>query len=156
IASSYSDPHVCGLRLDRQVECWGRNRVGQVGQTDTSANLIDPVHVPYIVPGLANCTAIAAAALTSCAICAGEASGWGSNFSGSVGAGEPPTNPVTVPRQLAHLDGDPWVDLRSGSYHSCARSQSGRVFCWGSSSHGGLGSGIGANLPVTVRATPPP
>jgi len=59
-----------------------------------------------------------------------------------------------VPIDLV-LDGDPWVELGAGASFTCARSGNGRVFCWGSDPHAGLGNGAtSANLPVTVLASP--
>jgi alpha-tubulin suppressor-like RCC1 family protein len=151
IASSFSDAHVCGVRLDGQVECWGHSEVAQCANTD-GATL---VRSPNLVPGLASCTAVSASVLTSCALCGGEVSCWGLDAFGGIGTGQGLTAPVSVPRQVAHPDGDPWVELRSGFSFTCARTQSGRALCWGASTHGGLGIGVAANQPTTVLVSLP-
>jgi alpha-tubulin suppressor-like RCC1 family protein len=155
IASTVHNAHACGLRLDGQVECWGRNQWGQSGQTDTNGQPVDPVRAPYIIPGLSSCTEVTASTVTSCAVCGGEISCWGLDAFGGIGTGQGLVEAVSTPRQVSHVDNDPWIDVRSGDAYSCGRTQSGRALCWGLSTHGGLGSGVAANQPTTVLVSMP-
>jgi alpha-tubulin suppressor-like RCC1 family protein len=139
----------CGVTPGATVECWGAN---ERGQTSAAEN---PTKTPVAVPGLAACTAVAAGAAHACAICSGRLACWGDNQLGQLGRGGVDGAPgAAAPIDLA-IDGDPWVELGAGASFTCARSGNGRVFCWGSDPHAGLGNGAtSANLPVTVLASP--
>jgi len=64
---------------------------------------------------------------------------------------------VTVPREVALPPGITYVQLVAGDGFTCARTDIGRTFCWGTAPHGALGNGgVPANLPVIVLATPVP
>jgi alpha-tubulin suppressor-like RCC1 family protein len=156
LAVSSTRAFACGLAGD-VVECWGANNRGQTGAIDLGTNaLIDPTFTPNKVFGLAGCTAVTAGDQHACAICDGKIRCWGDASGGALGAGELTRDPVPVPRTIdLVLDGDPWVELYSGQRFSCARSEAGHVYCWGSDPHAGLGNGAtSANLPVTVLASP--
>jgi alpha-tubulin suppressor-like RCC1 family protein len=140
---------VCAIRsADMHVECWGDARFGKTGSVP------GPTTVPTEVMELSACTAVATGADHACAVCDGAIKCWGDNRFGQLGA--PPSDDVTsIPRTIeTPLSGDPWVQLVAGAHFTCARSESGRVFCWGTSERGALGNGgTGANLPVTVLAS---
>jgi alpha-tubulin suppressor-like RCC1 family protein len=156
LAVSSTSSFACGIR-DELVECWGANDRGQTGAFDGNTNLpIHPTYTPNPVVGLAGCTAVTAGDQHACALCGGEIHCWGDNTAGSLGSGPLTFDPVPVPRTIdLVLEGDPWVELFSGLRFSCARSEAGHVYCWGSSPHAGLGNGAtSANLPVTVLASP--
>lgn len=147
----------CGVRPDQHVECWGGNPRGQTGATKPGTTMVqDPTFLPNVIASLGGCTAVTAASATACALCNGAISCWGDGGLGQLGAGPLATEPATTPRRIdLQLEGDPWIQLASGNGFSCARSMSGRVFCWGIDGHAGLGTGgAAANLPVTVVATP--
>ena len=59
------DDHMCSIRADRTVMCWGRNLSGEVGDVTRT-----PHPIPIIVPGVADAIAIGANGTTSCAIIA--------------------------------------------------------------------------------------
>ena len=146
----------CGVR-GGVVECWGANGRGQTGAIDAGTNqLIDPTYTASPVIGLSGCSAVAAGDQHACAICGGRIRCWGDGSAGALGAGPLTRDPVPVPRTIELvLEGDPWVELYAGQRFSCARSESGRAYCWGSEPHAALGNGAtGANLPVTVLADP--
>ncbi|HWO17208.1 MAG TPA: hypothetical protein VNO30_00470 [Kofleriaceae bacterium] len=146
----------CGLR-GGQIECWGANARGQTTAVEAGSTMLtNPTITPKIVPGLADCTAVTAGDQHACAICGGQIHCWGDGSAGALGTGSLIRDPVPTPQTIdLVLDGDPWVDLASGQRFSCARSQSGRAYCWGSDAHAGLGNGAtAANLPVTVLAAP--
>lgn len=141
----------CAIRRsDQKVDCWGQASRGQTGASDTTT----ATTLPNEVTGLASCTAIATGVEHACAICGGVVSCWGDNRRGQLGV-TASTTINSVPRTVdIPLAGDPWVQLVAGSRFTCARSTSGRVFCWGLSEHGALGTGAtGANLPMTVLAS---
>ncbi len=141
----------CAIRsTDQKIECWGEASRGQTGATDPTM----PSMIPNEVPNLSNCTSVATGVEHACAICDGNVSCWGDNRSGQLAM--PQSMPVnTVPRVIdIPLTGDPWVQVVAGSRFTCARSTAGRLFCWGLSEHGALGTGAtGSNLPMTVLAS---
>jgi alpha-tubulin suppressor-like RCC1 family protein len=155
LAVSSTSSFACGLRGDA-VECWGANDRGQTGAVDGSNMLIHPTFRANPVLGLSGCTAITAGDQHACAICDGKIRCWGDQTAGSLGSGPLTADPVPIPRTIdLILEGDPWVELFSGLRFSCARSEAGHVYCWGSDPHAGLGNGAtSANLPVTVLASP--
>jgi hypothetical protein len=156
LAVSGTNAFACGLAGDT-VECWGANERGQTGAFDGNTNtLINPTYTPNRVAGLSGCTAVAAGERHACAICSGKIQCWGDNAAAQLGAGPPTGEAVPIPRTIdLVLEGDPWVELVSGARFSCARSDAGHVYCWGSDPHAGLGNGAtSANLPVTVLASP--
>jgi len=61
-----------------------------------------------------------------------------------------PAHADTAPQMIG---GEPVVEVAAGGYHTCARVQSGAVWCWGANWHGQLGNGTTANrrTPVRVR-----
>jgi alpha-tubulin suppressor-like RCC1 family protein len=72
-----------------------------------------------------------------------------------VGAGPITRVAITAPRKIDIERSEPWAQLVSGASFSCARSESGRTYCWGYSREGALGSGGASSpLPVTVQLAP--
>ncbi|MCW5807541.1 MAG: hypothetical protein KIT31_34610 [Deltaproteobacteria bacterium] len=134
----------CGLRTDGAVECWGDNFYGQTGQPTGDAS-----PTPFALP-LASCTRLAAGHSHACALCAGRLACWGDASHGELG--EPLTlASVTTPRTIPPPTGETWADVTAGDGFTCARTTDNTGHCWGTSLHGALGHGTGANLPVTVR-----
>jgi alpha-tubulin suppressor-like RCC1 family protein len=156
LAVSSSRAFSCGLR-GGQIECWGANSRGQTGAVNAgTTTLTNPTYTPNEILGLSECTAVTAGDQHACAICGGQIHCWGDGNFGELGTGTLIREPVPAPQTIELvLDGDPWVDLASGLRFTCARSQSGRAYCWGSDAHAGLGNGAtAANLPVTVLSSP--
>jgi len=145
-------PFACGLRSDGGVECWGDNLYGQSGELDEGMRIIHPVTTPFVMPGLAGCTQLAAGDKHACAICGGALACWGDASHGELGA-PISVEAITTPRPIAiPLVDDTWVEVTAGDGFTCGRTQIGKGYCWGSSLHGALGNGVtGANLPVTVQ-----
>ena len=139
----------CGVTTDGRVECWGRNR----GQALAPAG--DIVESPIASGSLAGCTAVAVGEVHACALCGTGIKCWGDARDGALGNGVIATAiervPVDVDVTLA--PGDRWVQISAGISYTCARSDQGRGFCWGSNRHGALGTGATAStIPVVVRA----
>ena len=147
----------CGVTLGATVECWGANDRGQTGAVEGIPPVpVDPTTIANTIAGLNSCTAVTTGTRHACALCGGKIQCWGDQRVGSLGSGPPDPQPLPFAQTIdLVLDGDPWVELGSGTAFSCARSQSGRTFCWGHGPHAGLGNGAtSANLPVTVLASP--
>jgi alpha-tubulin suppressor-like RCC1 family protein len=130
----------------------GDNGRGQAGEPDPDVVVTDPVTTPYVLPTLTGCTALAAGAVHTCAVCNGAIECWGDDRLGQLGAGELSLFPEPLPREVASAVGDPFVEVAAGATFTCGRTQAGRGFCWGSSPHGALGTGTtAANLPAPVE-----
>jgi alpha-tubulin suppressor-like RCC1 family protein len=133
--------HVCAIRPDKTVWCWGLAAQGQTGQPLYTTQ---PCPEPYAsctlrpaqVAGLSNVRALALGYGHSCALTESDAVFcWGENGSGQLGhdptlddvtdAGAPYTH---VPR-LVDL---PAVDsIACGKTHTCALLKNGEVGCFG-------------------------
>ena len=137
--------HACVLLSGGQVECWGRNDEGQVGD-GTKVHATRPVRVP----GLAGVRALSLGTTHSCALMAdGTVECWGSNSSGQLGNGsfEPHVGPAVV----SGLSGV--TQVSAGHQFSCALTEAGKVYCWGFNGYAQLGdrSKTNRNTPVEVR-----
>ena len=65
-----------------------------------------------------------------------------------------PLGPATTPRLVAAAlaPGDAWAEVTAGAGFTCARTALGRGYCWGTSTHGALGTGAaGSNLPLAIQ-----
>lgn len=135
--------HACLLESGA-VKCWGRNDVGQLGQSGL-AETKTPVPVDL---GGAKVTAIAAGAFHTCAITeAGKVKCWGENADGQLGLGDRARRGEQPGQMGAAL---PDVDLGAGRtakaigagyFHTCAVLDDASVVCWGKNDIGQLGQG---------------
>jgi len=135
--------HSCGLDINRQVWCWGRNAAGQLGDGTTTNRL-----VPAAVPGMNGVIQITTGDLHSCALRdTGRVFCWGSNSAGQLG--DTSTTNRTSPVRVVALTGA--IQVADGERHSCALRDSGRVFCWGNNGIGQLGNDSTTNRSSPVR-----
>ncbi len=126
--------HTCARHLDGTVTCWGRGTDGQLGnnQKTTSAT-------PVIVWELMNAVAIVAGVRHTCAMLADQTvSCWGDGVWGQLGWGSSPVG-HEIPSKVVNLADA--VEIAAGDNHTCARTSSGNVFCWGANSSGQIGDG---------------
>ena len=127
--------HLCAMRSDHTVWCWGENDHGELGNGATIASMM-PVQVKgpegvgfltdvvYVVGGGADregtgytCALIANGALYC----------WGSYASGLFGNGS--TTDRLVPALVSGIDDV--VTMGLDGYHTCALISDGSVYCWG-------------------------
>lgn len=117
--------HTCALLRDGQIECWGRNSSGELGDGTTTARSL-----PASVQGISDAILVATAFDHTCAIVGnGQVKCWGSNAYGQLGNGTSTDSalPITVPG----LSGIIGIDVGGLPAHTCALSNAGRVYCWG-------------------------
>jgi alpha-tubulin suppressor-like RCC1 family protein len=136
--------HTCVLTRAATVECWGDNRNGQLG--DGLALSARPV--ASLVPGLENVQELASGPNHTCALSAGDVYCWGDSRFGTLGQpGETSGTPVKVP-----VVSDA-TSLIAGSWFTCAGSQNGSWYCWGSNDSGqrGCSDASVAPSPLAVR-----
>lgn len=162
------------------IECWGINTVGQLGTTvQETCNFFDPstedftgtevpcstVPVPIDDPttGATAFDEVSVGVRHTCAAGADDfAYCWGANAGGEVGDG---TNMNRTTPVRVQVEPDPLIDastvdladvasVTAGEIHSCALTNTGDAYCWGSNSNGQLGIGdgtiTGSNTAVLV------
>jgi alpha-tubulin suppressor-like RCC1 family protein len=142
----------CALLSTGQVDCWGSNGSGQLGN-GTTANS----DVPVAVLGITDAKAVASDTYGNsfCAVLStGGVECWGDNSYGQLGNGTTTTSNVPVPVKnittaTAVTGGD------SGDVDGfCALLSTGHADCWGEGFSGELGDGATASsdVPVAVHA----
>lgn len=130
--------HTCAVDAEGAAYCWGSNFFGQLGNGEPPIER----HTPWPIDStdIGSVAQIAAYAGSSCAISTGRAAYcWGYNGDGQVGDGST--------QNRRHLT--PVVDDELGTvsrismspFHTCAVSESGVAYCWGSNGNGQLGDG---------------
>ena len=143
--------HACAI-VDGAAKCWGANTSGQVGD-GTQTNRTTPVAVSGLSSGV---HAIAAGQFFTCALQNGVVKCWGRNefgqigYSGvAVGAASYQLTPIEV-----SVLGSNVQDIKAFGDNVCALTN-GKVYCWGSNSHGQLGNNTlsDSNIPVQVKDT---
>ena len=151
--------HTCALLTTGAVRCWGHNAVGQLGYGHTSdiGDNETPASAGDVDVG-GNVVQVAAGGNHTCAVLTnGSVRCWGEGSSGKLGYGnvanigndETPASVGDVPLGFGV------VDVALGNVHTCARSPTGFVACWGGAGGGMLGYGnstvVGDNeFPSTV------
>ena len=115
-----------------QVEAWGQNNLGQLGNGTTTNSA-----TPVLVKGLAHVTAISAGGFSSLArLAGGTVMAWGSDRFGQLGNGASGTI-STVPVPVSNLSGV--TSLSAGFNHNLAVLTGGTVAAWGANSADDLG-----------------
>ncbi len=74
----------------------------------------------------------------SCALERGEVRCWGLNRSGMLGVSDRRSDPILEPQRVASLP--PAVEIAADYDFTCARTEEGAVYCWGSDEEGQLGA----------------
>lgn len=135
--------HTCAMMSNNRLKCWGYNNMGQLGYGDTvtrgysGAQMADSlafVSLPSVID-------VTIGDSHTCALLAdGTYSCWGDNTYGQLGNGSTttvssPTAPTALPSS------EKAIKIRAGMKHTCALTQTGKVYCWGNASYGQLGTG---------------
>lgn len=129
--------HGCAVTPAGGVECWGENRVGQLGDGTTTSSTT-PVAVA--LPAGWRAVAVALGENHTCALLAdGQVACWGDDTVGTLGAGAGLQGPA--PGLVALPTHRRAVAIAAGNLHTCAVLDSGEVVCWGAENNGELGQG---------------
>jgi alpha-tubulin suppressor-like RCC1 family protein len=124
VAIAAGSGHVCALKANRTVVCWGSNRKGQLGYGGEDDRL-----TPVAVVGSSDVVAIAAGGESSCALRqGGSVVCWGDNGSSQLGDGTKidRRTPVAV-NALSDAS-----MLATNGVQTCALRVDHTVACWGS------------------------
>lgn len=141
--------YTCALLATRQVQCWGANNLGQLGN---GAPLPGATSLTAVnVVGINTAVDISAGETHACAVLAnGTVQCWGANNVGQLGNGL--TTNSSTPVTVAGITNA--VEVSAGFYHTCAVLANGQVSCWGGNDFGQLGNGTTAPLPQFFPAAP--
>jgi alpha-tubulin suppressor-like RCC1 family protein len=134
--------HTCALHTNGDVECWGANDSGQLGDASQSARLPNGVAV------LHGAAQIAAGGETTCArMNDATVRCWGDGTFGQLGAPAAPGGPcaacASTPQAVPGVRAV--TQLAMGYDHVCALLQDGSLTCWGFADDGEL-----AGAPTTM------
>jgi hypothetical protein len=137
----------CALRSGGQVDCWGSNDSGQLGDGATGGSS----DAPTGVSGISNATQIAVSGGFACALLStGQVECWGENRQGELGNGDTANSNVPVAvRGITNA-----VQVTAGTDSACAALEGGAIDCWGADTAGELGNGAissQSDVPVEVR-----
>lgn len=132
-AVSASQLTTCGIQTDNTLWCWGYNNGGQVGDGSFALRSA-PVQI-----GIGSTwSAISAGSDHTCALeDSGQAWCWGSNYFGELGDGTRSTQAQTTP--LLSTLVPPLAAIDVGRAHTCGRTTSGQLSCWGNAERGQFG-----------------
>jgi alpha-tubulin suppressor-like RCC1 family protein len=140
--------HSCARRRSGRLFCWGEDGHGQLGLGQVTAGRSAPAQVAgggtdwrSVTAGIAHTCARRQDRTVWC---------WGSDEYGQVGNADAGGGPTPV-RIAAPADG--YGALDAGGRHSCARSASHHLYCWGANESGQLTGGIPFDSPIEVGGT---
>lgn len=140
--------HNCAVTAQGAVKCWGWNEAGQLGDGST-LNRTTPINVSTLSSGVKR---VAAGAYHTCALMTtGAINCWGANYRGQLGNNS--TTASFTPVAVLNI-GEEVVDISLGEISTCAKTLSGKIFCWGDNRSGQLGIGNTTDswVPVEVPA----
>jgi alpha-tubulin suppressor-like RCC1 family protein len=151
--------HTCALDDDGAAWCWGGNDYSQLGAVfaTSDCSVLSCSRAPLKVHGGLRFKTLAAGWVHNCGIttddltyCWGGGGGGVSMKEGYLGNGilSRSLEPVRVQTDSV------FTSIAIGDGHTCALTQSGMAFCWGTNSWGQVGDGSTSNRPVPVGVAP--
>jgi alpha-tubulin suppressor-like RCC1 family protein len=134
--------HMCAIKSDGTLWCWGRNEAGQLGDNSTT-NAPTPVQV-------GNDTTWVAGSVGYNSTCATKSNGtlwcWGDNAYGQLGNGSTAASLVPVQLTLTSV-----ATVSVADEHACAVTTGNTLWCWGKGTTGELGDGNGTSSSSPVQ-----
>jgi alpha-tubulin suppressor-like RCC1 family protein len=135
--------HVCGIKGNGELYCWGTNTMGQVGD----GTKVDK-HAPVRVGTDSDWNLVAVSFFHTCAIkMNGDLYCWGENKDGKLGDGTKENRLLPVRIGADHT----WEKVSRSGSHTCAIDAKGELFCWGDNTFGQVGDGTNENRSVPTR-----
>src|SRR5208283_4523204 len=129
----------CALLSGGNVECWGNNLLGQLGNAATSApQVTTPVMVTgYLLP-VRGAVQVTVGDVHTCALLSdATVECWGYNGRGQLGNGT--TTASSIPVAVSGLSGV--TGITAGTEYTCALLSNGTGECWGDNVYGNVGDG---------------
>lgn len=160
LAVSQAAGTTCAV-FEKQLQCWGMNGSGQLGNGTTAAR-----YTPAVVAGLTKVTSVSLGGyndtearryrVTACATAEEKAYCWGSNSLGEVGDGA--KSDRSAPHEIAGLDNVSAVVTDWGSTCAIAKNDGDdrdSVYCWGWGKYGTLGTGTTEDRAIPAKVQLP-
>lgn len=144
--------HVCAMRGDGTVWCWGDNASGKLGDGSSAGSRSTPVQVVRTDNSpLSNIALLAAGGHHTCAADTGGVVGcWGDNSYLQLGVEGLPERNTAEPTE----DELGWMSLTGGGAHTCGNRMDAaktiRLWCWGRNAWGQLGNDMIAEPGLSV------
>lgn len=137
-STSAGGGHVCAIRSDGTLWCWGFNFNGEVGD-GTTAERSSPVQVGAST----DWRSVSAGAGHSCGIRSDSSLWcWGGNPHGELGNN---TDAGGLTPGLVDAGTPHWASVSAGGGHTCGTRTDGTLWCWGFNFDGQLGQGTRAD-----------
>jgi alpha-tubulin suppressor-like RCC1 family protein len=144
VSIAAGDAYSCAVTASGDVQCWGVNTSGQLGD-GTMMNRNVPAKV---VGSLKGAVAVSSFRSHTCALTnAGAVWCWGNNEYGQLGDGTKINR--AIPVKVKGLAGGIRA-VSAGGAHTCALTAEGAVMCWGGNYSGQLGDGSRNDSPAPV------
>jgi len=142
--------HVCTIRADSTVWCWGKGYYGELGVEETyrlPPQLLTSTPVQVPTSDVSDARSLAAGLNHTCALLNdGRVKCWGRNDSWQTNSypGDPWAPTFVKVGCCSAADADPLENVKAiaaGDNHTCALLNDGKVNCWGKNNKGQLGRG---------------
>lgn len=144
---STGDGHVCAIRADGALYCWGRNSSGELGR-DAPIQIRTPVQVGRDD----DWRLVSASQSQTCAIKEDQSLWcWGAGTSGQLGID--PAIDRKAPTRVGNEND--WLRVEPQALHTCALRTDGSLWCWGRREEGQLTLGYDPNPVVTPTLIDP-
>lgn len=138
--------HLCGIKTDHSLWCWGNNDNGQLGADTTT---VITQEQPLKVGNWNDWLSVSVGENHTCAIRQDHSLWcWGRDDYGQVG------NPNTITPSAEPFQVHPneqWIMVVSGRFFNCAIKADESAWCWGGNANGQLG-----NLTIETQSEPVP
>ncbi len=164
VGDALSGGHACGVLGAGNVECWGSDNEGELGDGQRNGDLAE-TETPHHVSEISNAISVSTGGYDSCAVLAtGGVDCWGLNNFGStdeggaLGHGEEHGPEICERSHVLYCSDVPVsvvgitdaVEVSVGDGFACARLSTGHVKCWGQEGTLGDGSEAASDEPVEV------
>jgi len=137
----------CALLSSGDIDCWGDDYDGELGNAES----LTTSDIPVEVQGISNATEVTVGGVHTCALLStGHVDCWGENGYGELGDGMTGVQ-SHIPVEVQGISDA--TQVVAGSEHTCALLSSGHIDCWGNNERGGLGDGstTDSNTPTEVQ-----